>query len=198
MKKYRRYPSQSLRHRTKGVVLIVALFVLVAITLLSVASMESLGLGERMAGNFKDRQLAFQIAEATLRDAESAIRDNTVGPFSPFHEVNFTEACNNKLCKSKLDSTSIASTFTAAQWSESGTKTWAFGSQTGADSITTVSGTPTYVVEFLTTAQPIVDSGQPCVAIFRVTTRATGANPSTSVILESLFRFRAGECYAVV
>jgi type IV pilus assembly protein PilX len=195
MKKFRRPPARSLRQRSQGVVLIIALFVLVAITLLSVASMESLGLGERMAGNFKDRQLAFQAAEATLRDAESAISTNTVGPFIPFRAVEFTEACANKLCKAVLGSTSIASTFTTAQWA-SNTQTWAMGSQTGAASISTVASTPTYLIEFLGTAQPIVDSGQPCVAVFRLTARATGANPSTNVVLESLFRLRAGECYA--
>jgi type IV pilus assembly protein PilX len=193
MKKFRRSPARSLRQRSQGVVLIIALFVLVAITLLSVASMESLGLGERMAGNFKDRQLAFQAAEATLRDAESAISTNTVGPFIPFRAVEFTEACANKLCKAVLGSTSIASTFTTAQWA-SNTQTWAMGSQTGASSISTVASTPTYLIEFLVTAQPI-NLGQPCVAVFRLTTRATGANPSTNVVLESLFRLRAGECY---
>ncbi len=56
--------------RERGVVLIVGLVVLVILSLLAVGSMRSTTLEERMTHNSQDRQIAFQVAEAALREAE--------------------------------------------------------------------------------------------------------------------------------
>ncbi len=56
--------------REQGVVLIVGLVVLVILSLLAVGSMRSTTLEERMTHNSQDRQIAFQVAEAALREAE--------------------------------------------------------------------------------------------------------------------------------
>lgn len=63
----------SARHinNQRGVVLIVALVMLVIITLLGLSSMRTVLLEERMASNTFDRSLAFQAAEAALRDGEA-------------------------------------------------------------------------------------------------------------------------------
>lgn len=182
------------RSRSQGVVLIISLFVLLAITLMATVSMESLGLGERMAGNFKDRQLAFQTAETALRDAESAIRSDTDGPFNPLRPGDFSATCNGALCASPLG-TSLTSSFSETDWS--GTKTWAFGRQTGAVSLAAVASQPRYAIEYQGTTQPI-EPGKPCVAVFLVTTQAAGGNTTTRVTLQSMFRLRAGECYAAI
>ncbi len=56
-----------------GVVLIVSLVILLVMTILGVTAMQSTVLEEKMAGNFRDRHLAFQAAEATLRNGETWI-----------------------------------------------------------------------------------------------------------------------------
>jgi type IV pilus assembly protein PilX len=56
-----------------GVVLVISLIMLVLLTLISITSMQVTGLEEKMAGNSKDKNVAFQAAGAALRDAERDI-----------------------------------------------------------------------------------------------------------------------------
>lgn len=60
-------------HRQRGVVLIVSLIMLLVVTLLAVSSMQGTVLEEKMAGNSKDRNLAFQTTESAVREAETYI-----------------------------------------------------------------------------------------------------------------------------
>ena len=61
------------QHRQRGVVLIVSLIMLLVVTLVAVSSMQGTVLEEKMAGNAKDRNLAFQTTESALREAETYI-----------------------------------------------------------------------------------------------------------------------------
>jgi type IV pilus assembly protein PilX len=54
-----------------GVVLVISLIMLLALTLIGVTSSSVTGLEEKMSANTKDMNLAFQAAEAALRDAEN-------------------------------------------------------------------------------------------------------------------------------
>ena len=56
--------------RQRGSALILSLVFLVIMTLIAVSAMRDTTLQERMAGNLRDRSLAFQAAEASLRDGE--------------------------------------------------------------------------------------------------------------------------------
>jgi len=60
----------------RGVALVVALVLLVVATLIGLAGVRGTNLQERMSANMYDRSLAFQRAEAALRDAERAITAN--------------------------------------------------------------------------------------------------------------------------
>lgn len=55
-----------------GAVLLVSLVMLLLLTLIGLAGMRMVQLEERMAGNLRDRQMAFQAAEAALRAGETA------------------------------------------------------------------------------------------------------------------------------
>ena len=55
----------------KGAVLVVVLAILIVLTLLGITSMTTTTLEEKMAGNAKDANLAFQAAESALRGGES-------------------------------------------------------------------------------------------------------------------------------
>jgi type IV pilus assembly protein PilX len=62
------------RHSAQGgFVLIVALILLLILTVLGLAAAQSTSLEERMAGNARNRDMAFQAAEAGLRAAESCL-----------------------------------------------------------------------------------------------------------------------------
>lgn len=58
------------KRQQKGAVLLVALVMLLLLTIIGVASMRGTSLQENMANNLKERQLAFQGAEAALRAGE--------------------------------------------------------------------------------------------------------------------------------
>ena len=62
--------SQTKQH---GASLFIALVILIVLSLIGVSTMRSAIVQERMNGNLRDKQLAFEAAEAALRDAESFI-----------------------------------------------------------------------------------------------------------------------------
>jgi type IV pilus assembly protein PilX len=57
--------------RERGSALAIALIFLLLMTLLGVSAMRSSNMQERMAGNLRDRNMAFQSAEAALRAGET-------------------------------------------------------------------------------------------------------------------------------
>lgn len=64
-----------------GAVLIIALVFLLLLTIIGVGAMRSAVLQERMAGNFRDLNVAFQAAEAAVRAAERYL-DGTPAAFN--------------------------------------------------------------------------------------------------------------------
>lgn len=191
--KYRRVLSRRAR-RARGSALIAVLLLLLVTMLLAVAGVRTANLEERMASNVRDRQTAFEWAEATLRDAEQQIATNTSGPFSPLRPGQFTDTCANGLCRSAPEAPRWSS-FSEADWS--GSKTWAYGAATGAATLSGASTPSRYVIEYQGTLQPI-EPGKPCVAVYLLTARARGASAATDVVLQSIYRHRVGECYAAI
>lgn len=61
------------RKSQTGMVLVIGLVFLLLMTVMSIAAMQTGGLDERMASNANDRNVAFQAAEAALRQAETVI-----------------------------------------------------------------------------------------------------------------------------
>ncbi|MFS1524597.1 PilX N-terminal domain-containing pilus assembly protein [Microbulbifer sp. 2304DJ12-6] len=60
-------------HPQRGATLLVGLIILLLMTFIGLAAMRGSGMQELMAGNMRDRQLAFQAAEAALRAGESSV-----------------------------------------------------------------------------------------------------------------------------
>lgn len=63
--------------RQRGIALPVIMILMVVLALLSVSGMDDTALQERMAGNLRDRGIAFQAAEAALRDGETWLQNNS-------------------------------------------------------------------------------------------------------------------------
>jgi type IV pilus assembly protein PilX len=178
-----------------GVVLIVGLVLLLLLSLIGVTAMQSTALEEKMAGNSRDRNTAFQAAEAALQDAEDYL-DSGAPPFNPLKLTSggpFQNAtaplCANGLCP--LPPVTVPPT--APYWSVSGfnwsTYGLAYGSQTGATAITGVSAQPRYVIEFMGTC-PLDTDVNRCLATMRVTARAWGANSATVVQLQTFVKVK--------
>lgn len=69
-------------NKQNGAVLIISLVIMVAMTLIGITAMRTSILEEKMAGNMRDKEQAFQAAEATLRFAEDFIRNNVIATVS--------------------------------------------------------------------------------------------------------------------
>lgn len=67
----------SLPRAQRGAVLVVSLIILLIMTIIGVSSMKNTTLEERMAGNLRDQNLAFQSAEAALIEGENYL-ENTL------------------------------------------------------------------------------------------------------------------------
>ena len=70
------YPSRhnySLRSRQQGAVLYVAMIMLILLALIGIVGIQVAGLQERMAGNYRTVNLAFQNAEALARSTECGL-----------------------------------------------------------------------------------------------------------------------------
>lgn len=61
--------------RQRGAILIVSLLLLLVMTVLALTASQTTRLQERMAGNARDMDLAFQAGEAGLRAAEKSLED---------------------------------------------------------------------------------------------------------------------------
>jgi type IV pilus assembly protein PilX len=68
--------SDPLASSQQGIVLVISLLLLLAITLVAVSSMQSSLLQERMSANLYDRQLSYQQVEAALLEAEVMLNVN--------------------------------------------------------------------------------------------------------------------------
>jgi len=68
--------------KQRGAVLIISMIILLMMTILGVTSMRTTALEERMAGNARDRYVAFEAAESALIDAETYIQ--TIVTKNPF------------------------------------------------------------------------------------------------------------------
>ena len=65
------------RNTQQGAVLIIALIMLVLITMVSIATIRTGTMDEKMAGNARDRDKAFQAAEAAVRSCLSELQAGT-------------------------------------------------------------------------------------------------------------------------
>ena len=72
-------PANMAGRRQAGAALIVSLVMLLAMTLLAVTAARTTTLQERMAGNLRNKSIAFEVSETTLRQGEAWVDDQIGG-----------------------------------------------------------------------------------------------------------------------
>lgn len=163
--------------------MIVALIFLLLMTLIGTAAMRSSTMQERMAGNVRDWNLAFQAAEAALREAEQFLLTSPVLP--PFDDEDGFYQLNSP----------DRPVWTGAAPSDGN------GYVTFPYDLSGVSARPRYFVEELQTVRPAgseTETGTPLkeTFYFRVTAVGYGGaldaddNPVAAVVLSSVYRSR--------
>lgn len=185
-------------NKQSGVVLVVSLIMLLLLTLIGLSGMQSTILEEKMAGNMRDRNLAFQAAESALQDAEQHI---LVGGISGF--TGFTPDCgastpntsDNGLCDQvggyNPPVWENANVWDATRSVEYGAITTSrkIGDTNGdgvIDITPALSAQPRYIIEAVKpTAAHLCDGTKPC---YRITARGQGANNNTVVVLQTIYK----------
>jgi type IV pilus assembly protein PilX len=169
----------------RGVALFLALVVLLIITVLGVSGLQTTTLEERMAANARDRDLAFQAAEAALIDAERFLNSAVLGEFA------------NNNGRYLLNSVRIPIWHgNNRREGEGGVITFSVnrpGAGAQAAPIPTVVRQPEYFIEqFPATLPPggSLEAGVPAdeIAFFRVTARGFGGRENTVVVLQTGFQ----------
>jgi type IV pilus assembly protein PilX len=167
-----------------GSALIVAMIFLLLMTLIGTAAMRGSTMQERMASNWRDWNLAFQSAEAALREAERFLLDTAVLPEfddqDGFYQVN----------------AATRPVWTGADFSDDGN-----GAVEFAVNLPDVAKQPQYFIEELATITPPgteTETGTELedVFYFRVTAIGyggaidNGGDPITAVTLSTVYRSR--------
>lgn len=130
----KRPPSPSARVQ-QGAALIVVLILLLVMTLLGLASLRGTILEERMSANMYDRSLAFQAAEAALRQAESRLLTPGIGADFP----TSVDTCDAGLCSTPEPGDSYVERAAREP----------FGGWIDAATVSQLGGTPEYFVEYM-------------------------------------------------
>lgn len=187
--------------RQKGVLMVVTLIMLLVITMLGMATVDTSGLEMRMASNSRQQQQVFEAAEYTLSWVENNIRTN--GYFSDTQLGNtscgstcFSSACTNGYCFNGTYNTStLACTLTVpATEPAANAAIWTTGSGKHRTLVIPNTGLTTkYIIEHWCftsrdSSLPKDTNNALNAHVYRITALATGEDGRARVMLRSTIR----------
>ncbi len=202
--------------RQRGVVLIVCLVLLAVVTILGLSTMSGSGLELKMSAGFRDRSVAFEAAEETLRVAEQWLDDTTL------NDDNYYASCAGNDCFSATCDDGLCAFYDAGDPFDIGVTredcgakieppdnpVWRWAGAAGEpnlwlDNNKSVRVTPThpqvsedsrYIIEFMCYVNRVpanqCTAANPanCVPQFRITALARGLTNNSIVMLQSMFK----------
>lgn len=167
-----------------GAVLIVGLVLLLILTVIGLASIRGSDLQERMAGNMRDRNIAFQSAEAALRAGEDLL-DLPVLPSFSGSVVGYWPDLNKPNALRPRPPI-----WTPQQWTANSV-------QIAADTIGGVTEQPRYAIEKIIVTGLAASKGSGIdhesieraqdAEYYRITSRGLGITSDAEVVLQSTF-----------
>ena len=168
------------QQRERGMILVIALLFMTILTIIGITAPNTGVLDEKMARNSRDYNIAFQAAEAALRDARTDLLG--LGTRNPviIGSVGFVTACTAGLCIRAVSGQPEVWDI-AVNWTDN-TRSVRYATYTTAQQFPTtptpggVSQPPRYLIEWLST------SGSQ--NFYRITARAWGASANTVVTLQ--------------
>jgi type IV pilus assembly protein PilX len=193
------------RENQQGASLIVTLLMLIAVLMLGISSAQIALQGEKAARNDRDRQIAFQAAEAALMDAEldieNASRPNSRSDLFARHSIaGFVDGCGRGLSNRHLGLCTRAPEGVTPSWQKvdflddsANAPSVPYGHFTG-QYFQTGEGTlpgkrPRYVIEVLPfNMEGEGATGEDLSYFYRVTAIGFGMRDSTQVVLQTFYR----------
>ena len=192
--------------RQNGNVLVVTLVLLLVFTMLGLASIGDVSLNERIATNYRDKNVSFQAAEAALKEGEEkAFELAAIHQWENFQssctgDDCFTSTCNKGLCfNGSFDSSGdcITQSLSIELWEDPSTWTATDVAAVSTQSFSLLSEPPKYIIEFMcfipadpdnnpnpTTSYPGVDWSY----MYRITAYSVGEAGSSKVAVQSTFK----------
>lgn len=174
------------RKKQAGVVLFVSLIFILMVTMLAVTSIQSTTVTERIAGNSRDKSLAFQATEAALRTAEGVLR-GTPGAFT-------AGGAGGRYLVTESSVPAVLTSAAQSTWSKTTWENLTTVICSGCVNNQMVSNAPEYIIEQLP-ANALSDSslvlGKPnkkTSAVYRITASGTGMSGNSYVVLQSIYR----------
>ncbi len=159
-------------NRQQGAALAMSLIILLVMTVIGVTAMQVTVLEEKMAGNLRDRSIAFQAAESALRDAEASL---TVAVLPSFNGTG-----------------GLYQATTPQKWE---TIDWGVAANVAAytgGTLDDVAANPTYLIEEF---EPVLGGGGSLEAglpqqtdFYRITSRGVGGSTNAVVMLQSVYK----------
>ncbi|SDX36966.1 pilus assembly PilX family protein [Marinobacter mobilis] len=194
-------------HLQRGSVLIVSLIFLLLLTLVGISGMNMTSLEEKMTGNFRDHDLAFQAAEAALIEGEQYVEENFDIRFALTNPACtgancYTASCTNGLCfygTFENSSTPVpdCNAGTTKEWEDNAIWTNATKHRVVASG-NQLEGTvenARFIIEFRCfvprdsqNASPDPDVFAQWTPAFRITALASGASTDSQVMLQSTYK----------
>ena len=173
----------------QGFVLIVALVLLLVLTVLGLAATQSTSLEERMAGNARNHDLAFQAAEAGLSAGITCLQTGAA-PCTVFNAG--TSGGNGMYVFSPTSTTVIWAQ--PAFWTTAG-NTLSYSTYTGIN-LPQVALQPQFIIEQMppvaapggSLGQPQFGGGAPAIQRWRITSQGTGGDKSSVVMLQAVYQ----------
>lgn len=173
------------RQNQQGAVLLVGLIMLLLLTVIGLSSIRGSELQERMAGNMRDHNQAFQAAEAALRHGEGYLNGASVSPIDAATKIGYYDDLNKP-----GGSISRPVNWTSVEW-------LARGSQLTADTLSGLYTQPLYALERVTVSTLASNPGGAVdlesldkmseMEYYRVTSKGQGGTQDSEVILQSTF-----------
>ena len=184
----------SYRHsKQHGFVLIVALVLLLILTILGLAAAQSTSLQERMSGNARNRDMAFQAAEAGLIAAQNCLSTGVAicTSFSTNANGTYVFDPNNP----PLPSTSTTPLWDVAGFWSNPAYVLSYNTITGSN-LPQVAVQPEIIIEQMPAliapgsniGQQQFAGGKPMLQLYRITAFGTGGDTSATAILQSVYQ----------
>ncbi len=164
----------------------ISLILLLILTIIGLSAIQTTTIEERMAGNMRDSEIAFQSSEAAIRDAENFI-DGTVS-ITAFNDANGLFNSDDTDGTAEPDFT-LKSTWT------SNTTSRVIGTQVPGLSAT---NQPRYFIKHVGTVTTLVNSSRRLgsgrsggasagVEVFRITAKGFGASGKSQVVIRTYY-----------
>ena len=168
--------------RQRGATFVIAMVLMLLMTVVTLTSFKAIKTDERLAGNLQDRTVAFQAAEAALREAEATLElGELTGSLFWFYS------------HAELESGVVPPEPVDTNGNSSDDFTGDVNARIYGQTIEGVAALPLYIVEQLGTqmfgtivvGQEYAGSGEP---VYRITAVGFGGSPTTRVVLQSTYK----------